>query len=89
MKGYKIGTKPEPPVLTENIMNFEKDWLDERLDFDLAWCMAANYTADDGIEMPPLGSWTVFNSMTTDKRTVQSDLDLDHIHPTSLFSKIT
>ena len=57
------------------MIDFEKDWLDEQLDFDSAWYLAANYSADDGLEMPPIGSWTVFNSKTTDKRTVQSDLD--------------
>ena len=33
---YGIGTRSEPPSLTENNIVFEKDWLDERLDFDLA-----------------------------------------------------
>ena len=37
--------------------------------------MAANHSNDDEIEMPPLGSWIVFNSMVTNKRTIQSDLD--------------
>ena len=37
--------------------------------------MAANHSNDDEIEMSPFGSWKVFNSMVTDKRTIQSDLD--------------
>ena len=31
--------------------------------------------------MPPFGSWTVFESMVTDKRTVQSDLDYSPVKP--------
>ena len=72
---YRNGTRSEPPSLTENNTVFEKDWPDEKLDFDLTWCMAANYSNDDKIEIPPFGSWTVFNSMVTNKRTIQSDLD--------------
>ena len=34
-KSYRIETRLEPPPLTENNINFEKDWLDERL--DLIW----------------------------------------------------
>ena len=34
-KSYRIETRLEPPSLTENNINFEKDWLDERL--DLIW----------------------------------------------------
>ena len=37
--------------------------------------MAANHSNDDEIEMPPFTSWTVFNSVVTDKRTIQYDLD--------------
>ena len=31
-KSYRIETRLEPPSLTENNINFEKDWLDQRLD---------------------------------------------------------
>ena len=61
--------------LTENNIVFDKDWLDEISDFDLAWCMAAKHSNDDEIEVPPFGSQTVFNSMVIDKCTIQSDLD--------------
>ena len=54
---------------------FEKDWLGERLDFDLVWRMTANNTDDDELEMPFFGSWTMFNSMVMDKHTTQTDLD--------------
>ena len=37
--------------------------------------MAASHSTDDEIEMPPFKSWTLFNSMVTHKRTIQSDLD--------------
>ena len=37
--------------------------------------MASNHSNNDEIEMPPFGSWTVFNSMVTDNCTIQSDLD--------------
>ena len=37
--------------------------------------MAVNHSNDDEIEMPPFGSWIVFSSMVTNKRTIQSDLD--------------
>ena len=79
-KGFKIGTKPEPPALKDSTIQYEKNWLDERLNCDLAWCLAANFT-DDDIEMPPIGSWTVFNSMTTNTHTVQSDLDYFPVIP--------
>ena len=69
-KTYRIVTRSELPSLTENNIVFEKDWLDDRLDFDLVWCMAANYSNDDEIDMTPFGSWTVFNSVITDKRTI-------------------
>ena len=69
-KCYRTGMRSEPPPLTVNDIVFEKDWLEERLDFDLACCMAANHSNDDEIEMPPFGSWTVFNSVVTDKRTI-------------------
>ena len=72
---YMIGMRSEPPSLTEDNIIFEKDWLDERLDFDFVWCMTDNHSNNDEIETPPFGSWTVFNSMLTDKRTIQSDLD--------------
>ena len=36
--------------------------------------MAADHGNDDEIEMPLFRSWAVFNSMVTDKRTIQSDL---------------
>ena len=90
-KSYRIGVRSEPPSLTENNIVFKKDWLDERLDFDLAWCLAANHSNDDEIEMPSFGSWTVFNSMVTDKRTIQSDIDyfpVNLTHETYLFSEI-
>ena len=77
-KSYRNGTRSEPPSLTENNTVSEKDWPDEKLDFDLTWCMAANYSNDD---KPPFGSWTVFNSMVTDKRTIQSDLDYFPVIP--------
>ena len=80
-KSYRIGTRSEPPFLTENNIVFEKDWLDERLDFDLTWCMAANHGNDDEIEMPPFRLWTVFSSMVTDTRTIQSDLDYFSVIP--------
>ena len=35
-KSYRTGTRLEPPSLTENNINFGKDWLDERS--DLIWC---------------------------------------------------
>ena len=65
-KSYKIGTRSEPPPFNSNI-NFVKNWPDERLYFDLAWCVAANHSCYDEIEMPPFESWKVFNSMVTDK----------------------
>ena len=37
--------------------------------------MVDNHSNDDEIEMPSLGSWTVFSSMVTDKHTIQSDLN--------------
>ena len=76
-----IGTRSEPPSLTEKNYDFEKDWLDERLDLDLAWYMAANQGNDDEREMPPFGSWTVFNSMVANKRIIQSDLDYFPVIP--------
>ena len=57
------------PSLRENKIIFKKDWLDDRLDFDLMWCMASNHGNDDEIKIPPSGSWAVFNSVVTDKRT--------------------
>ena len=69
-KTYRIATRSELPSLTENNIDFEKDWLDDRLDFDLVWCMVANYSNDDEIEMTPFESWIVFKSMITDKRTI-------------------
>ena len=80
-KRYRIGTRSESPTLTESNIVFEMDWLDERLDFDLAWYMAANEINDDEIKMPPFGSWIVFNSMVTDNRTIQSDLDYFPVVP--------
>ena len=80
-KNYRIATRSEPPSLTENNIFFEKDWLDEGLDFDLAWYMAANHSNDDEIEMPPFGSWTVFNSMVADQHAIQSDLDYFPVLP--------
>ena len=74
-KSYRIRKRSEPPSLTESNIVFEKDWLDERLDFDLAWCMTANHSNDDEIEMSSFGSWTVSNSVVTDKHTIQSDLE--------------
>ena len=53
---YRIERRSEPPSLTENNKVFEKDWLDERLDFDLVLCMAANHSNDNEIEMPPFRS---------------------------------
>ena len=73
-KRYRIGTRSESPTLIENNIAFEMDWLDEGLDFDLAWYIAANHINDNEIEMPPFGSWIVFNSVVTDNRTIQSDL---------------
>ena len=80
-KDYRTGTRSELPSLTENNIVFEKDWIDERLYFDLGWCMAANDGNADEIEMPPFGSWTVFNSMVTDKPTIQSYLDYFPVIP--------
>ena len=48
--------------------------------------MAANRSNDDEIEMPPFKSWTVFKSMVTDKRTIQSDLDHFPVIPTKSVS---
>ena len=81
-KSYRIGTRYEPPSLTKRNIVFEKDWLDMRLDFDLASCMAANHGNDEEIEMSPFESWSVFKSMATDKRTIQSDLDYFPVIPT-------
>ena len=80
-KTYRIGTRSEPPSLTENNIVFQKDWLDKKLDFDMAWCMTANHINDDEIEMPFFGSWTVFNSMVADKCTIQSNLDYFPVIP--------
>ena len=80
-KRYRIGTRSESPTLTENNIAFEMDWPDEGLDFDLAWYIAANHINDNEIEMPPFGSWIVFNSMVTDNRTIQSDLDFFPVIP--------
>ena len=76
-----IGTRSEPSSLTEKNYDFEKDWLDERLDLDLAWYMAANQGNDDEREMPPFGSWTVFNPMVANKRIIESDLDYFPVIP--------
>ena len=43
--------------------------------------MAANHSNDDEIEMPSFGSQTVFNSVVTNKRTIQSDLDYFPVIP--------
>ena len=43
--------------------------------------MASNHSNNDEIETPPFGSWTVFNSMVTDNRTIQSDLDYFPVIP--------
>ena len=85
-KRYRIGTRSESPTLIENNIAFEMDWLDEGLDFDLALYalalyIAANYINDNEIEMPPFVSWIVFNSMVTDNRTIQSDLDYFPVIP--------
>ena len=82
-KSYRIGARSEPPSLTEDNVVFEKDWLDERLDFDLVCCMAANHSNDDEIKIPPFGSWIVFNSMVTDKNTIQYNLDYFPVIPYS------
>ena len=72
LNDYKIWTRSEPPILTESKTLANRNFLEERLDVDLAWCMAANLN-DDEIQTPPFGSWTVFNSMVTNKRTIKSD----------------
>ena len=43
--------------------------------------MIANHSNDDEIEIAPVESWTVFNLMVTDKRTIQSDLDYFPVTP--------
>ena len=73
-KSYRIGKRLEPPTLTEKNVDLEKDWLDGRLDFDLGYCMAANHSNNDDIEMPPLGPWTLLSSVVTDKPTTKYDL---------------
>ena len=67
-------------MLTESKTPANRNFLEERLDVDLAWCMAANLN-DDEIQTPPFGSWTVFNSMVTNKRTIKSYLDFLPVIP--------
>ena len=55
---------------------WEKDWVDKRLDFDLAWCMAATHSTDDEIEIPPFESWTLISECT-----IQSDFNYFLIIP--------
>ena len=43
--------------------------------------MAVSHSNDDEIEMPPFGSWIVFSSMVTNKRTIQSDIDYFPVIP--------
>ena len=43
------------PMFNRKQIAFEKDWLDERLDFYLAWCMTVNHGNDNEIEMPSFG----------------------------------
>ena len=43
--------------------------------------MVANHGNDDEIAMAPFGSWTVFSSMVTDKRTIQPDLGYFSVIP--------
>ena len=80
LNDYKIGTRSEPPILTESKTPANRNFFEERLDVDLAWCMAANLN-DDEIQTPPFGAWTVFNSMVTNKRTIKSDLDFLPVFP--------
>ena len=64
-----------------NEIEFDKDWPDEQSDLDLTWCVAARHGNDDEIEIPPFGSWTVSNSVVTEKCTIQSDLDYFPVIP--------
>ena len=43
--------------------------------------MAANHSNDDEIEMSPFGSRTMFNTVVTDKRTIQHGLDYFPVIP--------
>ena len=79
-KDYKIGARKEPPVLIKHVEITGNDTLEERLNIDLVLAMTANLKSED-VPLPPLGSWTVFNSRISTKHTVKSDLDFLPVVP--------
>ena len=79
-KDYKIGTRKEPPVQIKHVEITGNDILAERLNIDLVWAMTANLKSED-VPLPPLGSWTGFNSRISTKHTMKSDLDFLPVVP--------
>ena len=62
--------KPSPPPITESYTdNTNRDQLDYRLSADCAMAIGASITSLEEPSYPPLGSWTVFKSKTSNAKT--------------------
>ena len=82
-KSYRIGKRSEPSSLTESNVNSEKDWLDERLDFNSAYCKAANHTTQSDLDYFPVTPYPPNESVLKDYLDflldLRSDLEIDKI----------
>ena len=70
---HKIG-KPSPPPITGSYTgNTNRDQLDYRLSADCAMAIGASITSPEEPSYPPLGSWTVFISITSNGKRYKSE----------------
>ena len=71
--GCKIGKPSPPPIIESYTDNTNHDQLDYRLSVDCAMPIGASITSSEEPSYPPLGSWTLFNSKTSNVKTYKSE----------------
>ena len=70
---YKIGKTSPPPIIGSYTHNSNHGQLDYRLNVNCVIVIGASITSSEEPSYPPLGSWTVFNSKTSNVKTYKSE----------------
>ena len=70
---YKTGKPSSPPIIGSYTDNTNHNQLDYRLSVDYPMAIGAIITSLEEPTYPPLGSWTVFNSKTSNVKTYESE----------------
>eukprot|EP00794_Sanderia_malayensis_P013441 gene13441-14824_t len=79
---YNIGKKLPHPIVNEYSDHKSRYELNQRMTKDCVWALAASLqSSEENAVLPPLGSWTAFNAMTTSSEKFPSTMDFLPVIP--------